>query len=916
MPRPVSQEPRPGPPPPLPEGLAVITTHVNADFDAFASLLAAQRLYPHAKVVFPGSQEPTLRNFFIQSMVYLFNLVHIQDIPLEEVRSLVLVDTRQPGRIGRFAEILGRPDLAVHVYDHHPAAPGDVAGVYEACRLTGSTVTILAGILKDLSEPVTADEATVMALGIYEDTGSFTFSSTTPDDFTIMSWLLAKGANLNMVSSLITREISPQQVTLLNDLIQSMAYHRVHGVEVAVCTLSVDEYVPDFAFLVHKLMKMENLEAVFALARMGDRVFVVGRSRVPEVDVANILTDLGGGGHPYAASAALKDLTLPQVESRLMALLNARVKPRQKASDIMSAPPITCAANVTIHEAGRLMTQYGVNALVVTAPADGSLSGFISRLVVEKALHHGLSELLVSEYMTPDPVTVGPEADLAEIQQKIIEHKQRLLPVVKDRRILGVITRTDLLNILVAGTERLPEDRPGAEGRSQSQNRKVNKLLSDRLSPRIHELVLLLSRVADSAGVNAYLVGGFVRDLFLQQKNEDLDVVVEGDGIAFAQAFSREAGGRVHAHERFGTAVVVLPDGGKVDVASARFEYYQSPGSLPVVETSSLMQDLYRRDCTVNTMVIQLNGENFGTLIDFFGARRDIKGKFIRVLHNLSFVEDPTRVFRAIRFEQRFGFTMGRLTAGLVENSVRMNFFDRLPGKRIWTELRLILAEDTVLAAVRRMNEFGLLKFISPSLRFDEAKEAIFVSVKKVLDWHDLLFLDDSYMKWAVQFLALLHGLDEAQAGQACLRLELPEKFFQLFVGDRARAFLALQEVSAPEPRANSEIHRVLSPLPIELILYIMAVARREEARRRISLFFTQLRGTKVQVTGADLKSLGLPSGPLYREILDAVFRARLDEKVRTREDELALVKEMAKARGYSTDHPAACRPGAGRHHP
>jgi len=887
---------------------------VNADYDAFSSLLAAQRLYPQAKVVFPGSQEPSLRNFFIQSMVYLFNLVPISDIPLEEVRSLILVDTRQPGRIGRFSEILDRPELTIHVYDHHPPAPGDVAGVYEACRLTGSTTTILSGILRDQGEVVTADEATIMALGIYEDTGSFTFSSTTPDDFTTMAWLLEKGANLNMVASLISREISPQQVTILNDLIQSVTYQHIHGVEVAMCTLSADEYIPDFAFLVHKLMRMENLEALFALARMGDRIFVVARSRVPEVDVANILTDMGGGGHPYAASTVVKNQTLPQVEAQLMGLLQARVKPRRKASDIMSAPPISCTAGVTIHEAGRLMTQYGVNALVVTAPAGGALAGFISRQVVEKALHHGLSDLLVSEYMTSDPVTVSPEADLSEIQQKIMEHKQRLLPVVEEGRILGVITRTDLLNILVAGAERLPEDRPGAEGRGQT--RKVAKLLADRLPPHIHEIVVRLGRVADGVGVNAYLVGGFVRDLFLQQGNEDLDVVVEGDGIAFAKAFARESGARVHTHERFGTAVVSFPDGTKVDVATARFEYYQSPGSLPVVETSSLKQDLYRRDFTVNTMVIQVNAKNFGTLIDFFGARRDIKARSIRVLHNLSFVEDPTRVFRAIRFEQRFGFTMGKLTAGLVENSVRMNFFDRLPGKRIWTELRLILAEETVLSAVRRMDEFGLLKFIRPALKFDEHKETVFSSVKKVLDWHDLLFLDDSYMKWAVQFLALTHGLDEAEAGQACLRLELPEKLFQLFVGDRARAFLALQEVSEAGPCPNSEIHRILSPLPTELLLYIMAVARREEARRRISLFFTQLRGVRVRITGGDLKALGLPSGPLYREILDAVFRARLDETVRTREDELTLAKELAKARGYSTDHPAGERPGVRRDHP
>ena len=217
------------PMPPAADGLTVITSHVNADFDAMASMLAAQKLYPDALVVFPGSQEKTLRNFFVSAMVYLFNMVDLRDLDLAAVKRLVLVDTRQAGRIGKLAALLDKPDVEVHVYDHHPPRPDDIVSHAGEHRLVGATVTLLTGILRRRHIPITADEATVMCLGIYEDTGAFTFTSTTEEDFHAAAYLLGRGANLNTVAQLIAREISPEQVGLLNDMIQSLQRSRKNG---------------------------------------------------------------------------------------------------------------------------------------------------------------------------------------------------------------------------------------------------------------------------------------------------------------------------------------------------------------------------------------------------------------------------------------------------------------------------------------------------------------------------------------------------------------------------------------------------------------------------------------------------------------------------------------------------------------
>ena len=256
------------------------------------------------------------------------------------------------------------------------------------------------------------------------------------------------------------------------------------------------------------------------------------------------------------------------------------------------------------------------------------------------------------------------------------------------------------------------------------------------------------------------MVGGFVRDLFIRQDNLDVDLVIEGDGIAFARTFAARYGARARVFQKFKTAVIIFPDDFKIDVATARTEYYDSPGALPIVEYSSIKMDLYRRDFTINTLAVNLNPEEFGMLLDFFGAHRDLKERCISVLHNLSFVEDPTRVFRAIRFEQRFGFRISKLTINLIHNAVKNNFFDRLSGVRLFHELELILHEENPIPAIARLAELDLLKAIHPRLWFDEGTRNMLERVQAVLSWMDLSYLEEKYERWLVYFLGLVEPLN------------------------------------------------------------------------------------------------------------------------------------------------------------
>jgi tRNA nucleotidyltransferase (CCA-adding enzyme) len=876
--------------------LTVITTHINADFDAMASLLAAQKLYPDAMVVFPGSQETNLRNFFVKSMVYLFNMADIKDIDFDTIERLVLVDTLQAKRIGKMAQLLKRRDVVIHAYDHHPPAPNDIEAQFVIHESTGACVTLLVEIIREKDLPISADEATIMGLGIYEDTGSFTFPSTTERDLRATAWLLSKGANLNVITNLITREITPEQVGILNDLFQRAIRHHIHGIEVVVTSVTTRHYVPDFAFLVHKMMRMEDIDAIFAIARMDNKIHIVARSRVSEVNAAAVLADFGGGGHAYAAAASVKKKTLAQTEHELVDTLYARVHPRRRAADVMSAPPIFVDADVSCGQAAQLLNRYNINALLVNRTHGGQreLLGYITRQVIEKALYHDLTDVGVGEYMTTDIAQVGPDAALDEIQEKIIENKQRILPVVDASGVLGVITRTDLLNLLVRSHNRNLTSEDGAGSHTvHARTRVVSKFMRERLDDRLFVLLQDIGRTAEALKLNAYAIGGFVRDLFLYRSNEDIDIVIEGDGIAFGRQLAQDMQARIHTHSKFGTAVVIFPDGFKIDIASARMEYYKFPAALPTVEMSSLKLDLFRRDFTINTLCIQLNPGRFGTLIDFFTAQKDLKEKTVRVLHNLSFVEDPTRAFRAIRFEQRFGFTIGKLTANLIRNAVRMDFFQRLSGKRVFTELRLILSEENPTPAVVRLKDFGLLKVVHPSIELTDELIHLFTSIKKVVSWYDLLFLEESYKKWAVYFMGLIQPCDMATTMNICRRFELAPRLQTIFGRERFAAERSLTTLERNLRADNSLTYRELSPLRIELVLYMMAAARTEDVRKAISHFCVHLRFVRPLIKGRDLRDLGLRPGPRYREILDAVLDQKLNGHLETREEELDFARRL-----------------------
>ncbi|MCW8858196.1 MAG: polya polymerase, partial [Deltaproteobacteria bacterium] len=434
--------------------------------------------------------------------------------------------------------------------------------------------------------------------------------------------------------------------------------------------------------------------------------------------------------------------------------------------------------------------------------------------------------------------------------------------------------------------------RPGL----QLKRKNLQRLIETQLPSFIKALLRQLGAVADQENLRAFLVGGFVRDLLLRQENLDIDIVVEGDGIAFARAFAAVAQCRVREHEKFGTAVIVLPDGFKIDVASARLEYYASPAALPNVEHASIRHDLYRRDFTINTLTVSLNKDNYGQMLDFFGGQRDIKDKSIRVLHNLSFIEDPTRLFRAIRFEQRLGFRIGRQTERFMRSAVRMKLVKKVGGARIMNELEQILDEPQVVAALERLEQFDLLQFIDIHLHFDHQTRKLLLAAERACSWFDLLYTGERYRRWLVYLLCLFDGLSEKGINRIVRSLAIHQKEHDLLLAQRSRGLALLKMVTLPrneqQTPKNSDIYHWFTGFSLELILYLMARSEDDSLRQSISLFMTRLRNTQIILNGQDLIHLGLPPGRYFQDIFKLLLDARLNEQVYSREDEIALVSQ------------------------
>lgn len=410
-----------------------------------------------------------------------------------------------------------------------------------------------------------------------------------------------------------------------------------------------------------------------------------------------------------------------------------------------------------------------------------------------------------------------------------------------------------------------------------------------KIPPKTLSLLRKIGQLADERGESAYAVGGFVRDLFLKHPGVDIDITVEGDGLLFAEKLARLTGSEVESFTRFGTSIVVVPGFGKVDVATARTESYQSPGALPSVKKSGIVQDLYRRDFTVNAMALSLSPGYFLKLLDPFGGLEDLKKGRIRALHQKSFIDDPTRIFRAVRFEQRFQKRIEEKTQRWLLSAVKGRYIQRVSGERLRNELRLIFQEPHPERAVRRLDELGVLTHIHPALGVStSAKKALPRTAASIAFFQrNKLGLEEERMVW---FQALLSSPGEKGAAAICARLTL-SRVEQKIVSQSAKSYPRLLRDLSAKGMTISRMYRLLCPLRPEVQCYLMAAAS-PPLSRKMAAYFLKTKKAQPWVRGKDLQALGIPAGFRYSFILLEALNGQLDGKLKNRQEALEWVKK------------------------
>ncbi|HPJ25706.1 MAG TPA: CBS domain-containing protein [Synergistaceae bacterium] len=864
--------------------MILITSHIGADFDSLAAMVAASKLYGPSELSFSGSATRNVREY-VKRYGTRWKVLTPKKVCFSDVTLLVCVDVRSLGRIGPFRRLVEERHVPVHVYDHHPPLKDAIPAEKEIIAPVGAVTTLLVELLRLKKIPISPQEATLFAMGIYEDTGGLTFGGTSSRDFDAVKLLKEEyGADLTMVATHVEFVLQGPEQALLDRLMESAREFFLRGARIVFARGETSSYVEGLSLFVHRLKDYFDADVAIAVVRMERRVYIVGRSREKVLHMGDFLVPWGGGGHPQAAAATVVDGSVEEICRDLENRLLSRILPRLLVEDVMSSPVMVLSTKASVDEAYRVMLRYGHSAIPLVSK--DVVLGIITRKDLDKAKLHGLGSVPVEDFMTGNPLAVSPSASVEEAHRLLVFHNIGRLPVVEKGFLRGIITRTDVLRALYPAS--LPEEERTLENRRPWEE-DLSLLLRERLAPWMTALLERLGARADALGSKAYLVGGFVRDIILGMPSEDVDIVIEGDAVAFLESW-RSDGCRVAIHTRFSTGTIVFPGDRKVDVAASRREFYEYPVAQPSVSTDSLKHDLYRRDYAVNAMAVCINGKKWGTLIDYFGGRRDIQRRTLRALHNLSFVEDPTRILRGVRLEQRLRFRIEENTLRLLLNCVRGGLLTVLSGVRLRSEIELIFREHKPFRPAERLWDLGVWKILFSGVRFDSTSRKAMRRISAILRWAGKDLPDFGKELWLAFFAAFLYDSPPETCLSVCRRLSLNDRESRLLRKMIEETGRVENELGGSGHLAHSAIYEFLSEEELLASLFWASATSRWRVRRRILLYLTRLQKMCPMLGGKDVIDLGVTPGRTVGFVLRGLLVARLDGDVETREDEIAWV--------------------------
>lgn len=902
----------------------LILCHTTADFDTLGAAVGLARLQPGARIVLTGGCHPAVRDFLALHRDE-YALIERRAVSPENIRSVSVVDAQRRDRVGKAAEWLDLPHVKVTIYDHHLSSDCDIPAIATYIEPVGATTTLIVEKLQAEQVALTPSEATVMALGIHVDTGSLTYDHATARDARAIAWLMEQGASLRAIAEYVDPGLSPQLQELLAIALDAMQTKEVQGRTVSWVLLHPEAYIPGLSSLTSRLVELTESDALLLAAhypvrepepnQTGDmpledmRLTVIGRSQIEGTDLNELFQPWSGGGHPSAAALTIRGVDPEATLNELWQALKAQIPQPLAARELMSSPVRTIRPETTIDEAQRILLRYGHSGLSVVDPA-GQLVGIISRRDLDIALHHGFGHAPVKGYMTTNLKTITPETRLPEIEALMVTYDVGRLPVLDQGNLVGIVTRTDVLRQL--HQLQRPAIATTAAGTKLPIRTSIPDQLQKCLAPQSWAVLMAAAQQAEQRGWHLYLVGGAVRDLLLAGPDEnlllsDIDLVVdsyhslvqEGAGVELARALQQTyPESRLQIHGQFQTAALLWHkdpelDSLWVDIATARTEFYPYPAANPEVEASSIRQDLYRRDFTVNALAIRLTAPRAGELLDFFGGLLDLRSRQIRVLHANSFIEDPTRIYRAVRFAVRLGFEIDPQTEGYIRHAIESGIYDRVQGEnsrapalqtRLKSELKYILQASYWQPALQLLAHLEALRCIHPTLKLTPE---LWKQLRLVARWLRRFDPQNTLVHWQMLLEVLIAHLAPEHRGKIAANLQLPipsiERLQNLAIA-QARVTEQLPNIDKP-----SVIVQLLSQYDLPMLMLI-AVQSSRPVRQKIWRYLVCWSQVKPLVDGNGLKALGYKPSRQFKQILDDLTAATLDGKIQSQADAKAFL--------------------------
>ncbi len=872
--------------------MIIIVTHENTDFDALAASVAAAKLYPGSIVLMPGALHPNVRSF-VNLYRDLLPMKEAHEVE-GDVNSMIIVDTNNRERLGRGKAFLDKAETII-VYDHHHGNDNTAADL-TFNEPVGATTTILLEKIIEKNIRLTEFEATLFALGIYEDTGSLTYDISTERDARAVAYLWESGINLRVIREYLRLPLNDAQKDLLETLLRNSELYELNQRRVLISETELDQYVAGAAVLIQLLNEIEDAGLTIAIIKMSKSIYLAARTRDGDLNLLELLAQFEVKGYPAAVSANLKAFNEDDVKKQIIELLKYYLPPLLNAEKVASKPVYTLDSETSVAAADEVLNKRGFKGCPVTE--DGLLVGIISRRDLRKGLRSELEHAPIKGFMTRQVITAFPESTLSELRRLMVDNNVGRIPIInQEDKIVGIVTRTDILRYLndldKTGHSLTAKAGSGLPKDHLQGKKAVQTIIEEKELPsRIRKLLLQISQLAGREGVHVYLVGGMIRDLLLKYPPEkDLDFVVVGDAIAFTFKLQKLLGGTVRHFEQFGTATVDLPDGLRLDFVTARKEIYASPAALPRVESSSLKNDLYRRDFTINSMAWSLSSENSGKLFDYFNGKNDLQHKVIRALYKLSFVDDPLRILRAVRFEQRYNFTIEPDTLDSIEKAIERKVIEKVSRQRLNQELKLIYKEPSPLNILKRFYQLGLIHSLYPRVNPDKDTWQLLGGIEDILKWtreRDWAGKPDLEL---VYLAGIIYNLEPADQSAIIRKLSLSKERASVVLSACRETPVILQGLAKTD-LSPSLVVSYLEKLTAEAILFTYALTDKKIIRNHLKLYLNKLRHVRPAITGLDLKKMGLEQGPRYRKVIESLKQAVLDGELHTLQEEQEYVKK------------------------